>query len=635
MSIFSFDVDAQGVCVIKIDSPGERLNRLSYNDILQLEEILKRVEKQEVKATLLISGKEDDFISGFDVNYFLNITSIDEGRMFSLKAQEVLEKFRDSKIPFIAAINGACLGIGLEIALSCAYRIATDDTKTTFGFPEADLGLIPFAGGTQLLPNLIGVQHALHIITGEKMNSKGAKDIGLVDEIVPKEILLDIAKKRAIEIYSKKLKPSRPRVKDFTQLMLEKNPLGRKILFNKLRKKIVKEVHEYYLAPTMGLEAIEIGMNSTLKRGLHVESAYFGELVVSDLFTRLAGIFLAKDLLANDAVTENNMKPVRLEKTAVVGVGFMGSQIAALAADAGITVRMKDEDDLSLGRGLKACREYFQERCENNSITKVQMEKRFNLVSGTCDYSGFRRADLVIESVPEDLELKQKVLEEIESVVKEGCIIASNTSSLPIAQIANRLKRQGNVIGMRFFSPVHSVELVEIVRAPDTSEGTIVAGIAFSRRLGKTPIVVKDGTGFYTTRILFSYINEAMHLLSEGAIIDDIDMAMVKFGFPVGPLMLLDQMGFDLYMRVANNIYEAFGERLNPPLQMDVFIQEGRIGRKGDKGFYTYNGGLKVDKSVYDLLPFRHAREIFSKEEIQERLSLAMVNEAVLSLEED
>ncbi|HSE83252.1 MAG TPA: 3-hydroxyacyl-CoA dehydrogenase NAD-binding domain-containing protein, partial [Thermodesulfobacteriota bacterium] len=547
----------------------------------------------------------------------------------------VIRKILDSKIPFVAAINGACFGIGLEIALACVYRVSTDSIKTIFGFPEAGLGLIPFAGGTQLLPKLIGVQHALEIITGEKVSSEDAKGIGLVDEIVPKEILFDIAKKRAIEIGLKKVRPGRSRIKSFTQLMLEKNPLGRRILFDKLRKNIVKEVHEYYLAPTMALEAIEIGMGSA-KRGFHVESAYFGELVVSDLFTRLAGISTAKDALAMTPVAENHSAPKRVEKSAVVGAGFIGSQVAAITADAGITVRMKDENDLSLGRGLKACHDYFRKRFEDNIITKIQMGRRLDLISGTCDYTGFRRADLVIESVPEDLELKQKVLEEIESVAKDDCIIASTTSSLPIAQIANRLKRQGNIIGMRFFPPVHSVELAEIVRAPDTSEETVAAGVAFARQLGKTSIVVKDGTGFYTTRILFSYINEAMYLISEGAAVDAIDTAMVKFGFPGGPLMLLDQMGIDLYVKVADNIYEAFGERLNPPLRMEGFIQEGRIGSKGKKGFYTYNGGVRrVDKSVYDLLPFRHAREVFSEEEIQERLSLAMVNEAVLSLEED
>jgi 3-hydroxyacyl-CoA dehydrogenase/enoyl-CoA hydratase/3-hydroxybutyryl-CoA epimerase len=296
---------------------------------------------------------------------------------------------------------------------------------------------------------------------------------------------------------------------------------------------------------------------------------------------------------------------------------------------------MKDKDDISAGRSLKACYQYFEERYKKQSITKLEMEKRLNLISCTSDYTGFRRADMVIEAVFEELELKQRVLQEIESFTRDDCILASNTSSIPISQLASRLKRRSNVIGMHFFSPIHKMQLLEIVKTHETSELTIATAFEFGKQLGKIPIVVKDGFGFYTTRILTPYMNEAIYLLDEGATVEDIDCAMIEFGFPVGPLMLLDEVGIDLGVKIGKLIYEGFGERLKPSSSIDGLVEDGRMGRKNKKGFYTYNNKTKkVDKSVYNLFPFKYARERFLKEEIQERLALGMINEAVLCLAE-
>ncbi|MGE5445386.1 MAG: 3-hydroxyacyl-CoA dehydrogenase NAD-binding domain-containing protein, partial [Ignavibacteriales bacterium] len=639
MNAFSFEIDAQGICIVTMDLLGEKVNRLTRDGVLEIESILNRIENErEIRAAVIISGKEDNFIAGGDINEFLKIASVDDGRMLSLRVQEILNKVENSSVPFVAAIHGACLGGGLEIALACKYRIATDDPKTVLGLPEVQLGLIPGAGGTQRLPRLLGIAQALDmILTGKSVDSKRAKRIGLVDALAPKEILLDVAKKMALLISSNKLKPVRPWIRNLKELLFEKNPFGRKILFDKSRKEIVKKTQGNYLAPIMALEAVEIGINSGFNRGLHVESAHFGELSVSDTSQQLINIFFSTNAVKKDPVIENReIKPRIVEKIGIVGAGFMGSGIACISADIGITVRMKDKDDASVGRGLKSCYDYFRERYKRRSITKIQMEKNFNLISGASDYTGFRRADLVVEAVYEDLELKRKVLEEVESVVNEDCIFASNTSSLPISQIGSRSKRPGSLIGMHFFSPVHRMTLIEIVRTPDTSEKTIATALDFGKRLGKTPIVVKDGVGFYTTRILAPYMNEAIHLLNEGAAIDDIDGAMVEFGFPVGPLMLLDEIGIDVGEKIGKVIYEAFGGRLEPSSHIEKLILDGRMGRKNRSGFYTYNGKTKeVDRSVYDFFPFKQAREHLAKEEIQERLSLGMVNEAILCLQEE
>jgi 3-hydroxyacyl-CoA dehydrogenase/enoyl-CoA hydratase/3-hydroxybutyryl-CoA epimerase len=639
MNAFSFEIDAQRICVVTIDLPGEKVNKLTREGVLEIEDILNRIENErEIEAAVIISGKEDNFIAGGDINEILKIASVDDGRMLSLRAQEILNKIENSRVPFVAAIHGPCLGCGLEIALACKYRIATDDPKTILGLPEVQFGLISSAGGTQRLPRLLGIAQALDmILTGKSVNQKMAKRIGLVDELAPKEILLDLAKKRALLISSNKLKPMRPRIRDFRELLFEKNHIGRKILFDKSRKEIIKKTHSNYLAPIMTLEAVEIGTDSGFNRGLHVESAHFGELSVSNTTRQLINTFLSTDAIKKDSVIENrDIQPRRIEKIGIVGAGCMGSGIACISADIGVTVRMRDIDDETAGKGLKACYDYFGERHKRQSITKIQMDKSLNLISGGSHYAGFRRADFVIEAVYEDLELKRKVLEEVESVTGEDCILAPNTSSLPISQIGSRSKRPGNLIGKHFFSPVHRMTLLEIVRTPKTSEITIATALDFGKRLGKTPIVVKDGVGFYTTRILTLYMNEAIHLLSEGAAIDDIDGAMVEFGFPVGPLMLLDEIGIDVGEKIGRIIYEAFGGRLEPSSHIENLIQDGRMGRKSKKGFYIYNDRKKeVDRSVYNFFPFKQAREHFPKEEIQERLSLGMVNEAILCLQEE
>ncbi|HEY7534526.1 MAG TPA: fatty acid oxidation complex subunit alpha FadJ [Thermodesulfobacteriota bacterium] len=638
MKAFSLELDTDGIVVITIDLEGEKVNKLGLGNLSEIETLLSRLESEtEIKAAVLISSKEDNFIVGGDVKEFLKLTSINEGRALSLRAQEVINRIENSKVPFVAAIHGACLGGGLEIALACRYRIATDDSKTILGLPEVKLGLVPAAGGTQRLPRLIGISRALDLIlTGRNINSKEAERIGLVDEVVPKEVLLDVAKKQALRIFSEKKKIKHRRTLSAGEVLMEKNPLGRKFLFDKARNEIVKKTLGHYLAPILAHEAVEIGIKHGFKRGLHVESAHFGELALSDVARQLINTFLATNAIKKESGSNiPELKLSRIEKIGIVGAGLMGSGIASISADIGVAVRMKDKDDIGVGRGLKACYEYLQEMYKKHHITELEMGKRLNLISWTSDFTGFRRADVVIEAVFEELELKQKVLQEVESFTRDDCILASNTSSIPINEIGSRLKRRSNIVGMHFFSPVHEIRLIEIVKTPEASDLTIDTAVEFGKRLGKIPIVVKDRVGFYTTRILSPYINEAINLVEEGAAVDDIDGAMVEFGFPVGPLMFLDETGIDVGVKIAKVIYEGFGERLKPSSNLYGLVEEGRMGKKNGKGFYTYNNKTKtVDKSVYTFFNFQQVREPFPMEEIQERLVLSMINEAVLCLEE-
>jgi len=562
---------------------------------------------------------------------------VEESRALSLKVQEIFSRIENSRAAFIAAIHGACIGMGLELALACRFRVATDDTKTMFSMPEVEVGLIPSGGGTQRLPRLVGITQALEmILTGKTVRWEQAREIGLIDEVVPKEILIDVGKKRALEIVEKKLKLNRVVARNFREFFSEKNPVGRKIVFNRARKTVMNKTNSNNLAPLMALEAVEVGKDSSFNRGLHVESVYFSELALSDVSRQLIKIFLAgEDLKKASAIQSTGIKPRKIEKIAIVGAGQEGVGIAAACADTGLRVRLKDNDIKNAGQGLKSCYDYFQARFDGQSnTTRLQLEKRLDLITATTDYTGFRMADIVFEAVPEDLELKQRVLEDVEKVTREDCIFASHAASIPIAQISANAKRPGNVIGMHLFSTVHKSSLLEVVVTKDSSQAVIAATLQLGRRLGKTPIVVNDGVGFYTTRLLAPYFNEAMRLLGEGAAVEDVDKAMVEFGFPTGPLMLIDEFGIDGIAKIMAIVYEGFGERLKPPSSVRKLIEDGRLGRKNGRGFYSYNGKVRVDSSVYKNLFVERAMENPSREEIQERLSLAMVNEALFCLQE-
>jgi 3-hydroxyacyl-CoA dehydrogenase/enoyl-CoA hydratase/3-hydroxybutyryl-CoA epimerase len=313
----------------------------------------------------------------------------------------------------------------------------------------------------------------------------------------------------------------------------------------------------------------------------------------------------------------------------------MGAGIAAAAAEVGVPVRLKDSTPEALGRGLKHGRQIWDERLQRRRLTRLEVGQRLDRLSPTLDYTGFRRAGLVIEAVFEDLELKRRVLAETEAVTRDDCVFASNTSSIPIGEIARGCRRPAQVLGMHFFSPVHKMPLLEIVATRDTAARTLATAVAFGRRLGKHVIVVRDGPGFFTTRALAAYMNEASWLLEEGAAIEPMDRAMTEFGFPVGPVTLLDEVGVDVGAKVGKVMHHHFGERMAPPPSMARVLADGRHGRKNGKGFYTYGGGKKrVDGSVYALLPGGGRRRSFEPREIQDRLVFRFLNESISCLQD-
>ena len=633
----SMDLE-QNVLVVTIDQPGAAVNTLGPSLVGEFEGVFLRVDEDSlIKGVVLISGKPDGFIAGADVDQFRAIRTATEAEAISRMGQELLNRLERLRTPVVAAIHGACLGGGLETALACRYRICTDHPKTSLALPEVQLGLIPGMGGTQRLPRQVGLQAALDmILTGRSVRARKALQMGLVDEMVHPAILREVAVDRALGIAGGSRKPIRPSNHGPTSLLLEHNPVGRGVVFRKARDSVLEKTHGHYPAPLAAIEAVQAGYARGFSAGLQEEARRFGELAVTDVSRELVFLFFATNALKNDSgVDVPAPAPRAIHKMAVLGAGFMGAGIASIAAQQGTLVRLKDTDTTRIGKGFAAIAAVIKERLTRRQITPQQFDDYMSLVGGTIDYSGFASADLVIEAVFEDLELKHRVLEEVEPSIERSAIYASNTSTIPITRIAEVARNPERVVGMHFFSPVHRMPLLEVIVTAMTSPETTVSAVAYGKRLGKTVIVVNDGPGFYTTRTLSAYMNEAGRLLDEGGSIEAIDDALVDFGFPVGPITLLDEVGIDVGGKVGLVLAEAFGERMAPSAAMRRVVGTGRTGRKGGKGFYLYDlDGKKrrVDDSIYEVIG--GTRREIPTGEIVDRCVLAMLNEAARCLEE-
>lgn len=635
MTAFTFRIE-NGTAVVTFDLPGSPVNTLGSAVSAEFTALLERLQRDNgVRAIVLISGKPDNFIAGADIEEFAALASEAEAATLSGEAQAVMDRVALSPKPVIAAIHGACLGGGFELALACQWRIATDHPKTQIGLPEIQLGIIPAAGGTQRLPRLVGVRAALDmILAGKSEPAARAFRRGMVDELVPPSILLDVALRAADRLVT--LGPARrARTGGMMSMLLDRNPIGRRVVYNKATHQVMGKTGGNYPAPIAALDVIRTGLERGMPRGLRAEREAFGALAVSDVSHRLVDIFFATTALKKDdgvpPGTVGEVAPVR--RIAVVGAGFMGAAIAGTAVmNARVEARLKDADLVRVGRGIRSALRILDERLKRRRISRPEHARLASLVSGAADFSGFRRADLVIEAVFEDLQVKRDVLADVETVVTPDTIFATNTSTIPIAEIAEGAQRPQNVLGMHFFSPVEKMPLLEVIPHAGTAPECIVRAVRFGRKMGKTVIVVADHPGFWVNRILLPYLNEAGLLLEEGAPVDLLDSTMTKFGFPVGPVTLLDEVGLDVGLKAGKVMHEKFGVRLEPASILGTMVEAGRLGRKNGKGFYRYADGKKqgVDESVYRLLGVLR-RDEMAPTMVQQRLVYAMLNEAAMA----
>jgi len=649
-TILTLEHRDDGVAVLWMNDPDEPVNTLKKALIDQFESLLATIESdREIKVLVFASGKPDSFVAGADLDMLLAVEEAREARALSEASQRIQRRIAALKPVTVAAIHGPCLGGGLELALAFDGRMASDHHKTRLGLPEVQLGLLPGGGGTQRLPVRVGIERALDLLlTGRQVNARYARRIGLVDDCVHPDILVEAAASLGRELAGRqrrdasiadRLKATLS-VRALRNWALAGNPLGRRFVFDQARKRTLKKTRGNYPAPERILEVVRTGLESGTKRGEAAEAEAFGELVVTPEARQLIGVFFAQNKLKKDTgVSGADVEPRPVDKIGILGAGLMGAGIAYVSlTKAGVAVRLKDIKDDNVSSGLKYVGDALDKRVARRAMTPLERAGALGRLTGTLDYSGFGNCQVVIEAVFEDIKLKQKMIGEIEARTGDDTIFATNTSALPVAEIAAASDRPETVIGMHYFSPVERMPLLEVVVTDRTAPWVTATCVALGKKQGKTVIVVRDGPGFYTSRILGPYVNEAAFLLAEGAPIERIDKALTDFGYPVGPMALLDEVGIDVGQKVARTLSEAFGERMSPAPGMDKLVDDERLGRKNRRGLYTYRedrrkGGKQVDESVYKLLGITPDPQ-FNLQDIAERCAMQMVNEAAYCLEE-
>ena len=625
----AFRIEREGdLAIVWFDLPGEKVNKFSSTVMMEFSAIVDDLERsKDIKRVVIASGKPSIFIAGADVAEFTKASTIELAREYTRFGQQTFHRF--SKLPQVkaAAINGACVGGGCELALSCDWRVMSDSPKATIGLPETKLGIFPAWGGTTKLPRLIGLPAALDIILkGKTVDGRRAKRIGLIDEVVAGAILLDVAKK--FTTLGRRQNETR------TRFYIEGNPVARSVIFSKARKAVLADTHGHYPAPLKAIEVMEAGMSGGVEAGLQREVEEVAPLILGDVAQNLVRLFFMMEESKKDKIAA---RPREVASVGVLGAGVMGGGISYIVADkTDALVRMRDINWNALAGGLKAAARIWRRQVETRRITRGEMQRKISRVTTTTDWTGFQNADLVIEAVVENLDVKRKVLAEFESIAKDGAIFASNTSTIPITEIAANAKHPERVVGMHFFNPVDRMPLVEVIRGAKTSDETVVTVASYARKLGKTVVVCKDGPGFVVNRVLGPYLNESGFLLEEGNTIESIDAAMIDFGMPMGPMALLDEVGIDVAAKVSGILRERFAGRVQQQSRVvEVLYGDHRLGKKGGKGLYFYESGKRKspDPAVYGLLGVTAPRPVNAQEAV-ERMVFAMINEAAVILDE-
>ena len=637
MSIFKLEKN-DDIALITMNDPAQAQNVLNEAIQSEFEQVFADVAADpSLKGLIFTSDKKDCFVAGADISMLQKIESSEQAREMCMVLHAMMQRIIDLPITTVAAINGACLGGGLELALAFDYRIATTHKSTKIGVPEVQLGLLPGGGGTQRIPRLIDLPTALDmILTGKQFNAVRASKAGLVDKAVVPEILIEIATK-----FAGKGSPSRK--KSFREKLMGLAPM-RAYIFSQARKQTLRATKGKYPAPLKILDVVQQGLSTNLQRGLEIEAKGFSELVMTHESKQLINIFFAVTDLKKDSGVDSDETARPLDKVGVLGAGLMGAGIAYVTANqAKKNVRLKDIDAQGVARGISYVGKLVDKRVSRRRMKPNQRDQVMARLTGSTSYTGFKSADIVIEAVFESLDLKQRMVADIEALNSSAgagkeTIFATNTSAIPIDDIAAKAAHPERVIGMHYFSPVEKMPLLEIVTGAKTSDWVTATAVELGKQQGKTVVVVNDGPGFYTTRVLVPYNMEAVRLVLEGVSIEDVDNALEKFGFPVGPIKLMDEVGIDVGAHIVETLHEAFGDRVPLIEGIETLIADDRKGKKNGRGFYDYSGdskGKEVDPSIYKLMEVtRPGHMELSGIDIAERIVLTMLNEAAYCLGE-
>ncbi len=642
------------------DLPGEKVNKLSRRVMEEFERLIPEVETKvaagDIEAVVLFSGKPGNFVAGADIELIQSAKTAEEAEGLSRLGQKLLDRWEDLKVPTIAAVHGTALGGGCEMTLACTATIASNDAATKIGLPEVMLGFVPGMGGCVRLPRKVGLATAMEmILTGKQLNGERAAKAGLVEACLPKENFEENAL-RWVAANLKSLQAGKRLAKEPklggvggpAGTVLEKTPFGRAFMLKKAREGVISKTKGHYPAP---LEAIEVlrdtggAYGSRLRGGdrsqaMQREAQAFGRLAVTDVSRNLVGLFFLTESVKKSRGVASDLGEVAAEVAAagVLGAGVMGGGIAQLLAEKEISVRMKDLTPQALAAGMTAAIRIFDKQLKRKRINQRQKLQKVNHIAPVLDYSGFGSVDLVIEAIIEKMDVKKAVFQELETKIADDCVVASNTSSLSITEMQKAFKRPERFAGMHFFNPVSKMPLIEVIRGEKSDDRAVSTVYQFSKRIGKTPIVVKDSPGFLVNRLLMPYLNEATYMLAEGAPIDELDRTMETFGMPMGPMELIDEVGVDVGEKVAHILHDAFGERMAPAPGQGKVVAAGRLGKKNAKGLYVYEStdgrGKRLDPEIYKIIGVEPKAGKIAEEEIVERCVLPMINEAARCLDE-
>lgn len=640
------EVQPGQIAELWIDVPGHTHNFFGRPVLQELAAALDRVASDSsLKLLVLLSRKPASFCAGADLNEFTTIRGPEDAMALSAAGQQLFGRLADLRVPTVAVVHGPCLGGGLEFALACDYRVIIDQPGTLLGLPEIELGLLPGWGGTQRLPRVIGAERALRVILGRhRLGAAEALEWGLADAVQPsQEKALEFVTGELANHARKRPKTGLP-LRTWRQRLLESTALGRGLLFRGAERVLKRRTPDDMPAPLEALQAVKVGLAHGMQVGLEYERQAIGRLATTKACRNLVTLFFLIERARKPEGGEAAGSARAIRRVGIVGAGTMGAGIAQLAAVKGFEVTVQEVDEAALAAGMNKIEALFARAVQRRVLSSEEAQQKLAKIGRTTSWEGFGDADLVVEAVIEELNSKRDVFRELARRCRPDAILATNTSSLSVRELQDGLDHPERVAGLHFFNPVHKMPLVEVARAPQTGEATLATLMRWAAALGKTPVAVGDSPGFVVNRILMPYLNEAGMLVAEGLSIEQVDQVMRRFGMPMGPLELLDQVGLDVAAHIARAMKPVFGARLTPHPALEQMCTWGWLGQKSGLGFYRYQGKSKTANT--EALPRLRAQTGTGPpapdtrltaerlHEARERMVTLMVNEAAACLGE-
>lgn len=633
-SAFQVEIDENRIAIVKIDVANQNVNWLPTNVSEQLREVIGHIIYQQARGVIFVSGKANHFIQGYEPSRLKEKTT-EQLITFSSDLQLVMREINSLKMPVVAVIDGDCFGVGLELALACDYRIASEASHTRFAMPQIRSGILPFAGGTQRLTRLIGLSKAVTmLLSGQKIGAEKALEYGLVDKLIPASNLFESAYALLLNNQVQKIDYKRPLARlKLWRKQVEGTPFIRNKYLSIVENRVWYKAFGNYPAVT---ELLTLLKEPHFKQGLLLEQQALATLMKTEQAQVLIDLKTTEREMKNQYHRLGNVQDVK--QVSILGSGFMGAGIAYLTANnAQIPVRIKDIHPSGIQKALQHCYNLMQRAVNHKNLSHGQMIQRMNLITGGERLVAAKSTDFIVEAVYEDLALKQQMVRESEEYYSDNTIFATNTSTFAIRDIASLAQRPENVIGLHYFSPVTKRKMVEIIPHEKTSEKTIATAIHFAIQQGKIPLLVADKQGFFINRILTPYLLEAIACIVEGEAIEFIDRSLQEFGFKIGPLAMIDEIGLDVLVKSNAAMVTELGNRFTLPPSVKHLIANDRKGRKNRRGFYLYDSKgqrTQEDKSIYHVMETIVSNNL-EAEQIARRCVLRMINEACWCLQDN